>query len=268
VAARRALENGRSVGIDKLGPSIAMLPTPEQASTAYAEVSSFVTHFIAESGRPALELLFLDLKGTGRGNANPALVSVSGYDLSQWNRRWQAGLLAVPPRDPRSERQALPPTKNIRALARKSRLGDLLYERGAEKAALALYDEALALGPHEAAVRFRAAWASLAVPEPDPAAWRTRLGTQADIRGTHGGWFALEGRRFREDGAESDARTTLDHALGLDPLSEEVACEGYPEVPSHTSAPTFPSEPDKKRLCEAQRVEKKASLERLRKRPR
>ena len=268
VAARRALENGRSVGIDKLGPSIAMLPTPEQASIAYAEVSSFVTHFIAESGRPALELLFLDLKGTGRGNANPALVSVSGYDLSQWNRRWQAGLLAVPPRDPRSERQALPPTKNLRALARKSRLGDLLYERGAEKAALALYDEALALGPHEAAVRFRAAWASLAVPEPDPAAWRTRLGTQADIRGTHGGWFALEGRRFREDGAESDARTTLDHALGLDPLSEEVACEGYREASSHTTVPTFPSEPDKKRLCEAQRVEKKASLERLRKRPR
>jgi hypothetical protein len=266
VVARRALEGGRAVGIDRLGPSIAMLPTPEQASIAYAEVASFVTHFIAESGRPALELLFLDLKGTARGDASRALVSVSGYDLSQWNRRWQAALLAVPPRDPRSERQALPPTKNLRALAKKSRLGDLLHERGAEKAALALYDEALALGPHEAAVRFRAAWASLAVPEAEPGGWRARLGTLQEVRGAHGGWFALEGRRTKEDGAVAEARITLDHSLGLDPLSEEVACEGYP-VASHITAPTSPSDPDKKRLCEAVRLENKASRERLRKRP-
>jgi hypothetical protein len=267
VTARRALESGRAVGIDNLGPSIAMLPTPEQASIAYAEVSSFVTHFIAESGRPALELLFLDIKGTNRGDASPALVSVSGYDLSQWNRRWQSALLAVPPRDPRAERQAHAPSPNPRALARKTRLGDLLFERGATKAALAVYDEALAVGPHEPSVRFRAAWASLAVPGVDSNGFRQRLGSLADVRSAHGGWLALEGRRASEDGAGVEARATLDHALGLDPLAEEVACEGHPASASHTVTPPPPTNPDKKRLCDAIRAEKKAILERLRKRP-
>jgi hypothetical protein len=267
VMARRALESGRAVGIDNLGPSIAMLPTPEQASIAYAEVSSFVTHFVAESGRPALELLFLDIKGTRRGDASPALKSVSGYDLSQWNRRWQAALLAVPPRDPRAERQTLRPTSDPRTLARKSRLGDLLFQRGATKAALSVYDEALGVAPHEPAVRFRAAWASLFVPEPQPDEWRKRLGSLSEVRSAHGGWLALDGRRRNEDGAGVEASKTFDHALGLDPLSEEAACEGHPALASHTTPPTSPASPDKKRLCDAVRAERKATLDRLRKRP-
>jgi hypothetical protein len=266
VVARRALENGRSVGIDHLGPSIAMLPTPEQASIAYAEVSSFVTHFIAVSGRPALELLFVDLKGTKRGDPDPALESVSGYTLSEWNRRWQAALLEVPPRDPRAERDTHPPNGNPRMLARKIRLGDLLHERGAHKAALVAYDEALAIAPHEPSVRFRAAWASLAMPEEDEKGWRERLGRQGDVRGAHGGWFALEGRQLLEDGAKSEALTAEYHALGLDPLSEEVACEGQLEA-STRGAPPWPSNPDRRKLCEAVRADEKANLARLHKRP-
>ena len=264
VVARRALKEGRSVGIDNLGQSIAMLPTPEQASTAYAEVSSFVTHFIAECGRPALELLFLDLKGMPRSNASPALLSVSGYDLTQWNRRWQAALLEVPPVDPRAERRALPPTSNLRALAKKSRLGDLLHERGADKAALTLYDEMLAVAPHEPFVRFRAAWASLSAEGGDQADWRKRLGAMADIRGAHGGWLALEGRRQREDGAAADARATQDHSRGLDPLSEAVACEG--QAASRAGPPTGVNGENARRLCDAVRADKIAELERLRKR--
>jgi len=48
--AAHALRQGRQVGIDKLGPSIAMLPTPEAAATAYAEVQSFVGFFVREQG--------------------------------------------------------------------------------------------------------------------------------------------------------------------------------------------------------------------------
>jgi hypothetical protein len=127
-----------------------------------------------------------------------------------------------------------------------------LSERGADKAALALYDEALALGPSEAWVRFRAAWASLGVPDGDEKGWRSRLGTLGEVRGAHGGWFALDGRRQREDGASADALTTLEHALGLDPLSEEVACEGQPS--KKTAAPTWPTNPDRRKLCEAVRA--------------
>jgi len=39
--ARSALLSGESVGVDKLGPSIAMLPTADAATIAFAEVASF-----------------------------------------------------------------------------------------------------------------------------------------------------------------------------------------------------------------------------------
>jgi len=131
------------------------------------------------------------------------------------------------------------------------RLGDLLSERGAHKAALAEYDDALALGPHEPSVRFRAAWESLAVPGNDEKSWRQRLGDLAHVRGAHGGWLALEGRRQKEDGGIADALTTQGHSLGLDPLSEEVACEGQPDK-------STPNDPNRRTLCEAVRIEKKA----------
>src|SRR5690606_27582187 len=79
--AHRAMVTGRSVGIDKLGPSIAMLPTPEAASIAYAEVTSFVSFWIREHGEAALQLLLADLKGTGSESADQAMVSVTGYPL-------------------------------------------------------------------------------------------------------------------------------------------------------------------------------------------
>jgi hypothetical protein len=263
VMARGALESGRSVGLDRLGPSIAMLPTPEAATIAYAEVSSFVTHFIAETGRPALELLFLDLKGNRRGEADAALRSVSGYTLEEWNRRWHAELLEVPPRDPRAEKESHPRIADPRALARRTRLGDLLAARGANAAALTQYDAALALAPHEPSVRFRAAWASL---EGSDAGWGDRLGTMKEIRSAHGGWLALEGRRLAEQGKALESASTLEHALGMDPLSEAVACEGARE-PSSVASGKSPGRPDKRRLCETVRTDQRKALERERKRP-
>src|SRR4051812_40095479 len=129
--AARALRHGRQVGIDKLGPSIAMLPTPEAASTAYAEVQSFINFFVREQGAPALTLLFNDLKGLGLDDPNSALRSVSGYDLGAWNRRWQQHLLESsfglgPPAGVAPRAHGYDP----RDLARRARLGDLLLESG------------------------------------------------------------------------------------------------------------------------------------------
>src|SRR5581483_9484926 len=90
--AREAFLTGQSVGIDHIGPSIAMLPSADAASLAFAEVSSFVEYLIHESGRPALMLLFSDLKSLGTENASGALRSVTGYDLTEWVTRWHAHL--------------------------------------------------------------------------------------------------------------------------------------------------------------------------------
>jgi tetratricopeptide (TPR) repeat protein len=256
--ARSALLAGRSVGLDRLGPSIAMLPSPELASTAYAEVASFLTYFLAESGAPALRLLFADIKGTASDSADPALRSVSGYDLSAWGRRWQAALREVPARDPREERERTDTMRDPRALARRVRLGDLLVERGHPRAALAEFRAALELAPTHAGVRFRAARAALAIRD-RPAAEAT-LGTLRDVRAPHGAWMALRGRFDREAGRLAEANLGLEHALGLDPLSSDVACEGrlfaadLEKVASSVAADELPSDPNRRTLCEAVRA--------------
>jgi tetratricopeptide (TPR) repeat protein len=243
-----------------------MLPSPELASTAYAEVASFLTYFLAESGAPALRLLFADIKGTASDSADPGLRSVSGYDLAAWGRRWQAALREVPARDPREERERIDTMKNPRALARKVRLGDLLVERGHPRAALAEFRAALELAPTHAGVRFRAARAALAIRD-RPAA-EEALGTLRDVRAPHGAWMALRGRFDREGGRLAEAALGLDHALGLDPLSVDVACEGElfasdleraaPEAPAAPPvAPTpdkLPGDTNRRALCEAVRA--------------
>lgn len=258
--ARSALLAGRSVGLDRLGPSIAMLPSPELASTAYAEVASFLTYFLAESGAPALRLLFADIRGTASDDAGAALRSVSGYDLPQWGLRWQAALRELPPRDPREERERIDTLKDPRALARKVRLGDLLVGRGHPRAALAEYRAALELAPTHAGVRFRAARAALAVRDRPGA--EAVLGTLRDVRAPHGAWMALRGRFDREAGKTEAAATALEHALGLDPLSADVACEGAlsesdlekTDPPAPSVADLLPSDPRWRALCESVRA--------------
>src|SRR4029077_707069 len=47
---RRGLELGLAVGLDKLGPSIAMLPSADAATVAFAEVTSFVRFYAQTEG--------------------------------------------------------------------------------------------------------------------------------------------------------------------------------------------------------------------------
>ncbi|MEY4550633.1 MAG: hypothetical protein RL685_6828, partial [Pseudomonadota bacterium] len=90
--AQRALLTGASVGVDNLGPSIAMLPSADAASIAFSEVTSFINYWIRVNGRAAFQLLLNDLKGLEERDPNAALRGVSGYDLKQWIARWQVEL--------------------------------------------------------------------------------------------------------------------------------------------------------------------------------
>ncbi len=245
--ASRALKSGRQVGIDKLGNSIALLPTPEAAATAYAEVHSFIDYFVAQQGEAALRLLFADLKGIGSDDPSSALRSVSGYDLPTWNRRWQLYLLEASPTvasTPSGGRSGDP-----RDLARRARLGDLLLGGGHGAEA------ALTLAPGQAgssvAYRFRVARAELARKDPVEAA--ARLGVETEIDGLFGPWFGLRGRLLEKTDAAAAARA---FALGVasDPLSEEVACEGRFSVGSRLDEDRLPPSPAARALCEAARA--------------
>ncbi len=245
--ARRALLENRSVGVDKLGPSIAMLPTPEAASIAFAEVTSFMEYWVHENGAPALQLLLADLKGLESDDTSAALRSVSGYDLPQWIARWQAWLRARPDA-PEAPEEAISQAARSE-LPRRVRLGDLLFARGESSAAAAQYEPAVAGAPHEAALRWRVARALIDAGE------RQRgfeaLGTREDVRSVHGGHSALLGRRAQEAGDPAAAERDFRLGIAVDPLLPDVACEGrWPGRPSG-KPPALPKDEKRQALCKA-----------------
>ncbi len=225
-AARNAALDGRSVGIDKLGPSIAMLPTPEAAGIAFAEVTSFMHFFIEKNGEPALRLLFADLRGNGGAGADAALLSVTGYGLSEWNGRWQRFLRAPLEPLPVAVNASSPAGHGQADAGRRVRLADLLAGRGQGRASAVELAPLLGTLPRLPQIRERVA-AGLYAAGDDQAAERA-LGTVAEIDGLYGPWFALAGRGLLARGRQSDAEQAFTLGLSADPLSDVVACEGFP----------------------------------------
>lgn len=251
--ARNAALDGRSVGIDKLGPSIAMLPTPEAAGIAFAEVTSFVHYFIAQNGEPALRLLLADLRGNGPAGVEAALLSATGYGLSEWNARWQRFL-----REPiKPSNDELPDALAQRGrgdAGRRLRLADLLASRAHGRESAAELEPLLGSMPRLAPVRARAA-AGLYAAGDDAGAERA-LGTVAEIDALYGPWFALAGRGYQRRGQTAEAEAAFTLGLSTDPLSDEVACEGYPDNRPPGSAmiePPLPTRPAWLDVCKAAR---------------
>ena len=235
--AARALRQGPPNRYRQARPVDRDAADPEAASTAYAEVQSFIGFFVREQGDAALRLLFADLKGLPVDDADSALRSVSGYDLSAWNRRWQKSLvtsshglgpaaqLAPPPRgfDPRD-------------LSRRARLSDRLLDTGfGTEAALTLAPEFLE--------------ATRCIERASPApSWPRRPGTSVssawggtEIDDLYGPWFALRGRLLEKNDPKAAARA---FALGLatDPLAEEVACQGRFSIGSAPDEDRLPAD--------------------------
>lgn len=254
--AREALLNGTSVGIDRIGPSIAMLPTPQAAAISYAEVESFMDFWIGKVGRAAFALLLTDMKGLSTRETDGAMISVTGYPLSYWIALWQEHLEALPepplPEVPELAESRLPAAQGVR-------LGDLLYARGRSDLAPEYYDDALATSPDKAAVRFRAAAARLAVGERDPAS--ERLGELDSVSSLYGSWLGLHGHLLRLAEQQGEAERMFELGISVDPLGEESACEGVSRrsapAGAHTAAPAaslpLPTDPVRRRLCEAAR---------------
>ncbi|MEO7035537.1 MAG: hypothetical protein ABI548_16540 [Polyangiaceae bacterium] len=255
--ARNAALDGRSVGIDKLGPSIAMLPTPEAAGIAFAEVTSFMHFLIDQNGEPALRLLFADLRGNGAAGPDAALLSVTGYGLSEWNARWQR-FLRQPVKPPPDQATHAAPAPRAQADAgRRVRLADLLLLRGHGRESATEVEPLLSTLPRVPQVRERVA-AGLYAAGDDTGAEHA-LGTVAEIDALYGPWFALAGRGFKRRGQLADAEPAFTFGLSADPYADEVACEGYRRAPSGSAGgavtePPLPTRPAWLELCKAARI--------------
>ncbi len=234
---RAAQVEGKSVGIQGLGSSIAMLPTPEAASIAFSEVASFMDYWVAHSGVAALQLLLRDLRGVGDAGPNAALLSLSGVTLVEWNERWQRWLEAnieapkPPPKLPPLEVKRLERQRG--EAARLGRLGEVLLRRGHAAAAEVNYLKLLTIEPRDAGVRSRLGRTALAQGEPDRA--RAYVAELSQVRRDHAHWWALRARFALGTGTEEPAslaaaRAAYLQGIAVDPLSELVACAGHVSV--------------------------------------
>lgn len=283
--AQRGIELGIAPPLDRLGPSIAMLPSADAAMVAFAEVSSFVRFYLETEretqGDRALAKLLAELRD-GKG-PDKALLAASGADLHGWDGRWRAyvssrpkmplpGMLAnkEPAHAPREDADS---SRAWRDLRERTRLAELLLGRGHAHEALT------ELGPNEPGrvLGLHGASAEEALADPSLRWLRASalegegraddamplLSDPHDVATSFGPWWAIRGRLESARGEEGPAASSVQEAIAADPLDVEVACEAA-EVSgvaggagaSRTPAPTaVPSGATMKALCDAARAQ-------------
>lgn len=227
------LEKGLGRPITNLGPSIAMLPTPEQAHVAFAEVSSFIRFWAKEAGEGALPQLVIKLKASP--DVSRAIFEITNADFAAWEKRWLAHLSAAP----RDIPAALAPGAAIPGRAeivKRVRLGGLLEGRGHHKEAAGQFARAQVLVPTDASVRCFLAAAALGAG--DRGAAERLVERVEDVHGRYGRWWSLHG--LLHPGLDAERSFAL--GVALDPLDPFVACE-------EKAPPALPSDPLRAAIC-------------------
>lgn len=244
VIAAIGVERKLAPPIDKLGGSIALLPTAQEAMIAFAEVASFIRFFVKSTGDDALAELLLGLR-TARGNefVDEALKVVTGASLADWNARW-IGYLGTVKRD-------LPPGTTLGGdlphepeIRRGLVLGELLRRRTHPGAAKTVLGPAQKLAPFDPLLRHRLASALFALGEQAEA--EKLINRMEDVHSEFGPWFSLHGRWLLSQGRMDEGAASFRAGLQLCPLDPEVACE-------EKMPPEVPDTPNQAPLCQAAR---------------
>ncbi|MFO0680181.1 MAG: peptidase MA family metallohydrolase [Polyangiaceae bacterium] len=222
--ASKGIELKLDLPLDKLGPSIAMLPSADAAMVAFAEVTSFVKHFANTQGPDALPKLLAALR-SGK-STDAALVAVSGADLKAWDARWRTYLLNRA-KDPIPAGFALGKgaPEGARELRERSRLGELLLGRNHASAAEFEVDKVKGtLAKEDPSFRHLVARIREAKGEGELA--DAALGDPREVVSSFGPYWGIRGRLQRSRADHAGADRSFDEAIATDPLDVEVACEG------------------------------------------
>lgn len=158
-----ALATGNFVPFEKMSPSVAKLPSQEEAQLAFAQVQTFIEMITAEKGLDGIRALLAAMKG-GLSDQE-AVAEVMGMPFPQVEAHWrsfvadkrpqrlegvslmpiilQAQALAAGEEPPEGEDKITDPfMAQNKALREFARLGDLLRERERYRAALIEYAKA------------------------------------------------------------------------------------------------------------------------------
>jgi hypothetical protein len=234
----RGMRQGLGRPLTGLGPSIAMLPSPEEAAVAFAQVTSFIRFWVREVGEDGLPKLLAAIREAPAGtDVGQTIGKLTGVNLAEWDVRWRAYLQTVSTELP----PHLAPGGRVphrREISRRLRLGQLLLERRHFNAAAIELEQAYELAPFAPAVRCHRVAALLGLGE--MASAELLVTRPEDIDGRSGRWWSLHDSLHRRN------RLARWRALSLEPLNPPVACDEH--LP-----PALPSDDLRRALCEAAR---------------
>jgi Flp pilus assembly protein TadD len=263
----KALRSGKLITFEAMHPSMAKLPSAEDATLAFAEVANAIAYLHERGGMPALrEAIKQVADGT---DARQAVAAAAGVSWPEFERGWRAFMVAqryktfpaidfptthirkpgaiASGRKP-AEDEALPATLRSNAAYRYLRLGNMLLQRDRPRAAVREYEKgAKALGPAD---RPRAdptaSWVFplklgrtyLALGEPDRA-----LKAIAPVQAVHPDlpWpHLIAGEALIAKGAPGEALAPLKTAIATNPFDPRVHCalaDAYAKLPAAERPP-------------------------------
>ena len=264
----KALHSGKLISFDAMHPSMAKLPSAEDATLAFAEVANAIAYLHQKGGMPALRDA---IKRVSAGeDARAAVAAAAGGSWAEFERGWRAFMTAqryktfpaidIPTTHIRkqsaiasgrkpSEEDALSGTLKTGAPFRHLRLGNMLLRRDRPRAAVAEYEKgAKAVASGGRAVRGdpSAAWVFpvklgrtyLALGEPDRA-----LKALAPVQALYPDlpWPSLiAGEALVAKGSPAEAVAPLRASLATNPFDPRVHCalaDAYAKLPKADQPP-------------------------------
>jgi tetratricopeptide (TPR) repeat protein len=230
-----AVAGDRLLPFDRLHPSIAVLPTPEDAALAFAQVSTFVDRFHRRHGSAGLREVAVRV--AHEMDAREAFADVAGEPWDDLERGWRDELRAQPApqgpapalRRPRfrqggeDEDGAELGEVEVEAARRAVRLGDLLWSRDRPRAASVEYDRAWSMAEGDPIVGSRLARASVAGGRPERAI--EVLEPLSERFPDHEPLWSTLGTALLARGERERARTASLEALWLNPFDPQPHCD-------------------------------------------
>lgn len=227
----RATRDSKLLTFDQLHPSIALLPSQDDATLAFAQVSTFMNSFVGAHGERALrDALGAIAQGI---DARDALSHAAGKRFGELERDWKSALpKAAPANAPRKLARrfsgsggAAPDESQDVAVSearRFLRIGDMLWNRRHPRGAMLEYEKAHRADADDPIVAARLARSALEAGDPGRslAALEPLLSRYPEHAPTH----AVRGAALHELGRQAEARVALLEAIRINPFDPDPHC--------------------------------------------
>ncbi len=227
---RAAMGTGEYVPLDKLGPSVAMLPSANAAEVAFAAATLFVRYLRAELGVDGFAR-YLRLLAEA-GPRDDALQRATGRSFPAWHGAW-LDLLRQGPAPARARGENV---RNAQDGGRRARLARLLVDRGHGDAAVVELERGAATAPRnfEADGGWRTLHALAHERRGDDTALdRVLFGVLPETE-PEAPWYRLRARRAEARGELEASRRDRVRVLGREPFGPDAVCEAGRTGPEAT----------------------------------